>query len=88
MHPRPRGARFYARLYKISEMERELNFTVDNKYTVEEMANRGKSRIPKAFETSKWVQVALKGDFSVEDFFIDKWELPAGAFHGSEGGAF
>lgn len=58
------------------------------KRTLEEMANAGKSRIPKGQEASKLVGKALSGSFTIDDFFVDKWELPAGAFHGAEGGAY
>lgn len=68
------------------EMEHELGFTVDNKCTLTEMADKGKSRVPKAKEASEIVQQALQGTFSLDDFWQDKWELPAGAFRGAEGG--
>lgn len=68
--------------------EKELQFTVDSKYNLEELANRGSlCRLNKTAQTSYWVQKALSGNFIVDDFFTDKWELPTGAFGGSEGGA-
>lgn len=76
------------RFSQLVKIEEELNFTIDNRRTLTEMANMGKSRIPKTLMTSKWVGKALDGTFSKEDFFVDRWELPAGAFKGSEGGSY
>jgi len=70
------------------EKEIELEFNVDSKYSLQEMANRGSlRRLNKTALASDWVEKALNGNFTVDDFFTDKWELPAGAFGGNEGGA-
>lgn len=69
---------------QISEMEKELGFTIDNSLSVEEMANRGKSRIPP--DAQRYVEMALGKEFSPKDVFVDNWKMPAGAFHGAEGG--
>lgn len=72
----------------LAKIEQELNFTIDNKRILKEMADAGKSRIPKNMETSKWVRKALEGTFNQKEFFVDKWELPTGAFKGVEGGSY
>jgi hypothetical protein len=70
------------------EKEKELQFNVDSKYNLEEMANRGSlRRLNKTAQASYWVEKALSGNFTVDDFFTDKWVLPAGAFGGNDGGA-
>lgn len=76
------------RFNSLVRMEKELNFTIDHKHTLEEMASMGSiDRLPKEWRTSKYVKMALEGHFTVDDFFTEKWELPAGAFRGSEGGS-
>lgn len=71
------------------QMEIELGFTIDSKFNLEEMANRGSiKRLPKNYRDSKWVKMALSSNFTVKDFFtVGTWNLPAGAFKGAEGGA-
>lgn len=72
---------------QLVELEKELNFTIDHKYTLTQMANMGSiKRMPKDVLNSRFIQKALKGDFSPKDFFTEKWELPAGAFRGAAGG--
>lgn len=66
------------------ELEKELNFTIDNNLTLSQMADKGKSRIPDGKE--RLVKLALEGGITTEEFFQEKWELPAGAFRGAEGG--
>lgn len=76
------------RFDNLVRMEKELNFTVDAKHSLEEMAAIGSiNRLPKEWRTSKYVKMALEGHFTVDDFFTEKWELPAGAFRGSVGGS-
>lgn len=68
-------------------MEKELGHTIDNKLSLLEMANRGSiKRMPREALNSRLIQKALSGTFSHEDFFMDKWELPAGALRGADGG--
>lgn len=68
-------------------MEKELNHTIDNKLTLIQLAECGVSRLPKNMGAEKWVRIAMDGDIKSEDIFMDRWELPAGAFTGSAGGS-
>lgn len=76
------------RFDRIARMEQELGHTIDaSRITVVEKANMGSlKRLPKDKRLSKWVDLALNRSFNKEDLIMDKWELPAGAFRGSEGG--
>jgi hypothetical protein len=49
-----------------------------------QLADQGKVRIPEGAEHP--LRLALDGGISTDNFFVDQWELPAGAFKGSEGG--
>lgn len=74
------------RFYQLVEMEKEINFKIDSKYSLEQLADMGKANIPYEVLTSNFIQRALRGEYSAENFFTEKWELPAGAFKGSAGG--
>ncbi len=67
-------------------MERQLRHTIDNKLTLVQLADRGRSRLPKGIDVEKWGRMALGRDIDAKDIFMDKWELPAGAFTGTAGG--
>jgi len=73
------------RFFKLCEMERELNFTIDHERTLSDLADMGMSTIPKNQETSKMVGMALRGGITPENFFVKDWELPAGAFRNQGG---
>lgn len=71
---------------KLHEIEEELGFTIDNKLTLNEMIQLGKSTLSP--ENSYWVKYALspwQGAVNASAW-THKWMLPAGAF-GSGGGA-
>ncbi|MEI2357862.1 phosphoadenosine phosphosulfate reductase domain-containing protein [Mesobacillus zeae] len=76
------------RFYRLAEMEKELNHTIDtNRLTLEEKANLGSTeRLPKDKRLSKWVKLALSRNFNKSDLIMDKFEIPAGAFRGNTGG--
>ncbi|MCL4441541.1 MAG: phosphoadenosine phosphosulfate reductase family protein [Firmicutes bacterium] len=76
--------RFNARV----EMERELQHTIDNKLTLTQLADKGKSILPRGIETGEWVRLALEGDIGPGDIFVDKWKVPTGAFTGAGGGPY
>jgi hypothetical protein len=80
---------FSERFAELVAVEKELNFTIDNKHTLTEMANMGSiKRIPRNILSSPYIQNALKGHISKEDIFIKgRWTLPAGAFQGNDGGS-
>ncbi len=64
-------------------LEKEFAHTIDNKYNLVQMADRGVSRIPKG--SSKMIRLALEGNITPDDIFLETWELPAGAFQGAGG---
>lgn len=76
------------RFYRLVEMEKELNHTIDpNRLTLEQKADMGSlNRLPKTYQLSKWVNMALSRNFLKEDLIMDKFEIPAGAFQGNSGG--
>lgn len=80
---------FPERFTELVEVEKELNFTIDNKNTLTRMADMGSiKRIPRDVLNSPIIQKALQGHFFKEDFYVKgKWTLPAGAFQGNEGGS-
>jgi 3'-phosphoadenosine 5'-phosphosulfate sulfotransferase (PAPS reductase)/FAD synthetase len=60
----------------IGEIEEELNFTLDNKLTIYELVNMGKSKLRQ--ENYKYVKQAItEYDLPV---ITDNWQIPAGAF--------
>lgn len=59
---------------------------IDNKLTLSQLADKGRSRLPKGIKAREWVRLALEGDIGPEDIIVDKWVLPAGAFTGAGGG--
>jgi 3'-phosphoadenosine 5'-phosphosulfate sulfotransferase (PAPS reductase)/FAD synthetase len=76
------------RFNNLVQLEKDLNFTIDNKYSLTEMADRGNPNFDWNSNTTRLVAKALaKEPFTAEDVFVQKWELPAGAFKGSAGGS-
>jgi len=71
---------------RLAQMEQELGHTIDNKFTLNQLADRGRSRLPNNIESDKWVRMALEGSITAEDIFVTEWELPCGAFTGNGGG--
>ncbi len=79
---------FPDRFYQLVEKEKELGFTIDPKFTLEEKAKLGSlARLPKDPRIREWVKIALSRNYSASDLIVDRWEIPAGAFRGSAGGA-
>ncbi|MEX2462045.1 MAG: phosphoadenosine phosphosulfate reductase family protein [Paenibacillaceae bacterium] len=75
------------RFNELLRVERELNHTIDPKFTLDQKANMGSlDRLPKDARLSQWVQLALNRNFNKDDLIMKKWELPAGAMRGSAGG--
>ena len=68
------------------EMEQELGHRVDNKLTLNQMADKGWSFVDAYPEAANWIAKAMAADFKPEDVLTDKWALPAGAFGGPGGG--
>ena len=68
----------------VEEDERILGFTLDNKKTLREYIGNAESCV--CHDDPKALHQLTTGTFSVEDVFVNDWRLPAGAFHGAEGG--
>lgn len=68
----------------LSEIEEEFNYKLDNKYTIPEMIQLGKSRITD--DNRNYIVQAVKY-FNQPIITNDKWILPAGAFTGGGGGS-
>jgi hypothetical protein len=66
----------------IADLEEAMEFTIDNKLTVSELARIGKSRL--TAENVKYVKQAIN-DYS-GNIITDTWKLPAGAY-GKGGGS-
>jgi predicted phosphoadenosine phosphosulfate sulfurtransferase len=66
----------------IGNLEEAMDFTIDNKFTVNELVQMGKSSL--TTENYKYVPLAISEYES--NIFTDKWELPIGAF-GKGGGS-
>lgn len=67
----------------IAELEHELGFTLDNKFTMNEMVEKGKSLLKP--ENKSYIEKAVTFGYH-DDVYTKDWELPVGAF-GSGGGA-
>jgi hypothetical protein len=66
----------------ISEIEEKLNFTLDNKFTINEIVKMGKSTINEL--NINYIPIAIN-EFD-GDILTDNWNLPSGAF-GNGGGS-
>jgi len=66
----------------IADIEAALDFTIDNKFTVRELATIGKSKLTDS--NMKYVKLAIT-DYT-GDIVTDRWQLPVGAF-GKGGGS-
>ena len=66
----------------IHEVEEDLQFTLDNKYTIGEMVKLGKTKLTD--ENRKYVKLAVE-DWK-DSIITNTWQLPAGAF-GTGGGS-
>lgn len=67
----------------LHNIEKELNFTIDNKFSIPELIAMGKSRVTES--NRHWiVQAVSPWSGSVH---ADHWQLPAGAFSGNGGGS-
>lgn len=74
------------RFERIAQKEEELNHTIDQKRDVRAKACAGTlRRMPDDPRLSRWIEMALSENFSVDDVVMEEWEFPAGAF-GSGGG--
>ncbi|ARR10660.1 phosphoadenosine phosphosulfate reductase family protein [Paenibacillus bovis] len=75
------------RFDRLVRMEKELQHTIDPKWTLEEKANLGSlKRLPTDARLSRWVELALNRSFVASDLIMEAWELPAGAMRGAAGG--
>ncbi|WP_374724223.1 phosphoadenosine phosphosulfate reductase domain-containing protein [Calidifontibacillus erzurumensis] len=76
------------RFRRLVELEKELNHTIDIHISLEQKANMGSlKRLPKDPRVLEWIDMAFTKAYTKNDLIMEKFELPAGAFHGGEGGA-
>ena len=75
---------FPERFAEVEEDERVLGFTLDNKKTLAEYVGEAKSCV--CHDDEKALHQLVSGEFTVLDVPMVDWALPAGAFHGAEGG--
>jgi len=75
------------RFKQLARMEQDLQHTIDRKMSISQLADKGRSKLPKGLDADKWVRMALQGDIKPEDIIVQRWELPAGAFTGAAGGS-
>ena len=68
----------------VEEDERILGFTLDRKKTLAEYIGDAKSCV--CHDDPKAIAQLISGAFSLADVETKAWKLPAGAFHGAEGG--
>lgn len=68
----------------VEEDERILGFTLDNKKSLAEYIGDAKSCV--CHDDPKALLQLTSGSFSLNDVEKTNWVLPAGAFHGAEGG--
>lgn len=68
----------------VEEDERILGFTLDNKLSLSEYIGDAKSCV--CHDNPKALLQLTSGEFSLRDVEQPDWKLPAGAFHGAEGG--
>ena len=75
---------FPERFAEVEEDERRLGITLDNKKTLTEYVGNAKSCV--CHDDPRAIYQLKSGEFFVEDVEKAVWTLPAGAFHGAEGG--
>lgn len=68
----------------VEEDERILGFTLDHKKTLSEYIGNAKSCV--CHDDPRAIFQLTSGEFSPSDVEAPDWRLPAGAFHGAEGG--
>lgn len=69
----------------LQQDEKILGFTLDNTCNLADFVGDAKSCVYHGDQAA--MHSLLTGEFSQEDIFVKKkWEFPAGAFHGAEGG--
>lgn len=68
---------------QLSKVEHDLGFTLDNKFTINEMVNMGDSLLKP--ENKEYIEKATSFDYR-DEIRTNMWKLPSGAF-GSGGGA-
>lgn len=64
--------------------EEILNFTVDNKYNLDDYTGEAESCV--SHKDPDAIRSLVTGKFE-EDVYVKEWDYPAGAFHGAEGGS-
>ena len=68
----------------LTKLEKEFGKTIKRKYSLPELVMQG-SVDPIVKRSEYIVDLALSNEYPEEDFFQKRWELPIGAFRGTEG---
>lgn len=68
---------------KVREDERILGFTLDNKKDLETYIGSAESCVYHDRQAMEWI---LTGNYPDDEIYTDSWQIPAGAYHGAEGG--
>ena len=71
---------------RIADVEKEFGFTLNHKKSIREVVAKGKSFVPSNL-SREYIDRVLRGEFLDSEATTEAWELPAGAFKGSAGGA-
>ena len=69
----------------LKEDEKRLGFTIDNKKDLETYIKGAESCVVR--DDKRAIESLISGRFDVKDVFTDRWQYPAGAFHGADGGS-
>lgn len=75
---------FPERFAEVEEDERILGFTLDNSKTLAEYVGTAQSCV--CHDDPQAIHQLISGEFYVDDVEKTEWTMPAGAFHGAEGG--
>lgn len=86
----PRLFKGYSELFpeefaELRHDEEVLGFTLDNKKNLEQFIEGAESCVVR--KDKQALHSIMTGEFTKDDVFVDVWEYPVGAFHGSDGGS-
>jgi 3'-phosphoadenosine 5'-phosphosulfate sulfotransferase (PAPS reductase)/FAD synthetase len=72
------------RFQELRQDELTLGFTLDNKKNLDQYIENATSCLDRSDAAA--IDQLVSGSFTASEIFVDAWNFPAGAFHGSEGG--
>ena len=65
--------------------EEVLGFTLDNKMNLDDFVGCAESCV--CWDDKNAIHSILTGQFEKDDVYVEEWQYPVGAFHGSDGGS-